>query len=338
MKTLTKAGITTTYTYDNDGRRVRKFDNTGAASTVVFFHDLDGHLLGEFDQTGKAIREFVWLGDTLIAVFTPDPVSAANPPLVYYVHSDHLNTPRVIVDKNNAIRWRWFAEPFGTTAAESNPSNLGNFTFNLRFPGQYFDQESGLHYNWHRYYDPTSGGRYTTSDPIGLAGGINTYLYSQAAPTMYTDPTGLFTSSTHNEITTAAIAIAGSPCQNLPAAVANADWFPGSQAPQNAHWHAMRDGTNPSATVDSARRDYNDFVDGQWKSCTCEGLARAMHAVQDSYARGHANFQPWSGGLPSVSHAHADGYPSRSEREGAINASVELIRRHGKECKEQCPR
>jgi RHS repeat-associated protein len=191
MKTLTKAGITATYTYDNDGRRVRKFDSTGAASTVVFFHDLDGHLLGEYDQTGKAIREYVWLGDTLIAVFTPDPVNAANPPLVFYVHSDHLNTPRVIVDKNNAIRWRWFAEPFGTTAAESNPSGLGNFTFNLRFPGQYFDQESGLHYNRWRYYN-AGDGRYTTSDPVGLVGGVNTYAYVSSNPLLYFDPNGLW--------------------------------------------------------------------------------------------------------------------------------------------------
>ncbi|WP_082541871.1 MULTISPECIES: hypothetical protein [unclassified Rhizobacter] len=184
----------------------------------------------------------------------------------------------------------------------------------------------------------SAAANYTQSDPIGLNGGPSTYTYALGAPTMYTDPTGLFTSSTHNEITTAAIAIAGSPCPNLPAAVANADWFTGSQAPANAHWHAMRDGTNRNATVDSASRDFNEFVDRQWKTCTCEGLARAMHAIQDSYARGHAGFQPWSGGVPSVSHAYADAYPSKSERDGAIRAAVELIRRHQKDCKDQCPR
>jgi uncharacterized protein RhaS with RHS repeats len=69
----------------------------------------------------------------------------SNRPLV---HSDHIDTPRVVVDKNNAVRWRWMAEPFGTTAPETNPASLDTFTQNLGlFPGQYFDQESGLNYN-----------------------------------------------------------------------------------------------------------------------------------------------------------------------------------------------
>jgi RHS repeat-associated protein len=137
-----------------------------------------------------AIREYVWLGSTPIAVFTPDPANAANPPLTYFIHTDHLDTPRVVVDKNNAIRWRWMAEPFGTTAPENNPSSLGAFTQNLRFPGQYADSESGLSYNYFRDYD-ASIGRYVQSDPIGLQGGINTYSYVGENPLSYMDPRGL---------------------------------------------------------------------------------------------------------------------------------------------------
>lgn len=75
--------------------------------------------------------------------------------------------------------------PFDATTVTSQGP-----TFNLRFPGQYYDAETGLHYNWHRYYDPGTG-RYITSDPIGLAGGINTYAYALNNPITSVDPTGL---------------------------------------------------------------------------------------------------------------------------------------------------
>jgi RHS repeat-associated protein len=122
-------------------------------------------------------------------LFTPDAV-AANPPAVYYVHADHLNTPRLVVDTAGQKRWRWLAEPFGTTVPEDNPAGLGAFVQNLRFPGQYADQESGLSYNYFRDYD-ASIGRYVQSDPIGLAGGINTYSYVYGNPLTYVDPDGL---------------------------------------------------------------------------------------------------------------------------------------------------
>jgi RHS repeat-associated protein len=189
MATLVKAGITTTYSVDGMNRRVRKFSSTGASSTVIFVYDQLGQLIGEYNNSGATLREYVWLGSTPVAMFTPNGTAA---PLVYYFHTDHLDTPRVVVDKNNAIRWRWLAEPFGTTAPETNPSGLGVFTQPLRFPGQYADAESGLNYNVHRDYD-ASIGRYTQSDPIGLAGGINTYAYVGSRPTSMADPFGLWT-------------------------------------------------------------------------------------------------------------------------------------------------
>jgi RHS repeat-associated protein len=191
LATATKAGITTTYHHDNFGRRIRKYSTAGPTSTTVFAYDKAGHLLGEYDHTGKPLREYIWLGDTPVAMFTPDPV-ATNPPVIYSIHTDHLNTPRVVTDKNNKVRWRWLAEPFGTTAPETNPEGLGVFTQPLRFPGQYFDQETGLNYNWHRDYDPATG-RYVQSDPIGIEGGLNTYAYVEGNPASLIDPYGLET-------------------------------------------------------------------------------------------------------------------------------------------------
>lgn len=87
--------------------------------------------------------------------------------------------------------WRWDQqEPFGTNPADENPSGLGAFDLPLRLPGQYFDKETNLHYNYFRDYDPSIG-RYSQSDPIGLKGGLNTYSYVSARPLWLTDPFGL---------------------------------------------------------------------------------------------------------------------------------------------------
>lgn len=170
---------------------MRKYSSSGAASTVLFAYDQAGQLLGEYDNTGNALREYIWLEDTPVALFTPDPANpVANPPVAYFIQADHLNTPRVVLSKSNQVRWRWLAEPFGTTAPETNPSALGAFTQNLRFPGQYADSETGLSYNTMRDYDATLG-RYVQSDPIGLAGGINTYAYVGGNPVGRIDPIGL---------------------------------------------------------------------------------------------------------------------------------------------------
>lgn len=191
LASLTKGGITANYSIDGQGRRIRKFDSSGQNSTVIFVYDQQGQLLGEYDRTGKELREYVWLNGTPIAVFTPDPSGPLlKPPLVFFIHTDHLNAPRMVLDKSNNLRWSWIAEPFGTTAANNNPQGLGATTFNLRLPGQYFDQESGVHYNYRRDYDPSIG-RFTQSDPIGLGGGTNTYVYANSDSVSLVDPLGL---------------------------------------------------------------------------------------------------------------------------------------------------
>ena len=109
---------------------------------------------------------------------------------VYFIHTDHLNTPRLVSDSTGATVWRWDQqEPFGINPPDENPSSVGSFEFNLRFPGQYADRETDLFYNYFRDYDSATG-RYVESDPIGLAGGLNTYAYVKGHPLQAVDPTG----------------------------------------------------------------------------------------------------------------------------------------------------
>ena len=106
------------------------------------------------------------------------------------METDHLATPRLITNASRQKRWTWESAPYGDTFPNENPQALGAYNYNLRFPGQYFDSETNHHYNHHRDYESTTG-RYVQSDPIGLAGGLNSYLYVGGNPILYADPSGL---------------------------------------------------------------------------------------------------------------------------------------------------
>src|SRR4029079_17849827 len=105
-------------------------------------------------------REYVYLGDA--------PVAVIDSGTVYFIHPDYLNTPRAVADATGQVIWSWDSDPFGSTAPNEDPdANSTLFTLNLRFPGQYFDKEASLHYNYFRDYGPAEG-RYVQSDPVGL--------------------------------------------------------------------------------------------------------------------------------------------------------------------------
>ncbi len=161
--------------------------NGRSRTRTKYAYDEAGHLLGEYDGSGNLIEETVWLGDIPVATLQPSGTSVA----IYYVHTDQLNTPRQITrPSDNVQMWTWFSDPFGTDAANANPAGAGAFAYNLRFPGQIFDGQAGLHYNYRRDLDPVTG-RYVESDPIGLRGGANTYAYVGDAPLTWSDPYGL---------------------------------------------------------------------------------------------------------------------------------------------------
>ena len=106
--------------------------------------------------------------------------------MLYHYLNDRLGTPEILTDAAGTVVWEAWYEPFGQ--AHIHPSS--NVVNNHRFPGQYYDEETGLHYNYHRYYDPRAG-RYITPDPIGQAGGINLYNYADNNSINSTDFFGL---------------------------------------------------------------------------------------------------------------------------------------------------
>ncbi|OBU54367.1 RHS repeat domain-containing protein [Stenotrophomonas maltophilia] len=122
------------------------------------------------------------------------PVGLLKGSALYYVQPDHLGTPRVVVDPTRDVAvWSWDlkGEAFGATAPNEDPDQDDTlFEFAMRFPGQRYDAESGLHYNLQRDYDPASG-RFVTSDPLGLQGGISTYGYVKGNPLTSIDPDGM---------------------------------------------------------------------------------------------------------------------------------------------------
>ncbi|GEM_PF-5091673 len=206
-------------------------------------------------KDGKLVEETVWFDDLPVAVLKPKGASATSPVSgtgnvatnnqdanntgtngntappaapsakvnveVFYVHPDHLGTPRVITASTalaattgtgitspqtvNKAVWRWDSDPFGSNATANsapneNPNTLSQvvgtatlpylFGFDLAFPGQKRDRETGKHYNYFRDYDPAVG-RYFESDPIGLDGGVSTFAYVASQPIQGTDVFGL---------------------------------------------------------------------------------------------------------------------------------------------------
>ena len=179
LTNATVGGITATYGYNHLNQRVTKTLN---GHTRLLLYDQAGNLISELDgTTGAVLAEYIWLDGT--------PLAYIELGQLYHIHADHLGTPKALTNVSGTVVWKADYSPFGQASITSQ-----GLTFNLRFPGQYYDAETGLHYNWNRYYDPAIG-RYITSDPIGLAGGINPYLYGLANPVKFGDPFGLWSIS-----------------------------------------------------------------------------------------------------------------------------------------------
>jgi len=138
-------------------RSARVAQINGSVAEFFFVYDEAGHSAGKYDGGGNPLWETAWLGDLPVAVLEP----AGR----FYIAPDQLGAPHQITEPSVAVVWQWNHDPFG------NGAPTGSLTYELRFPGQFFDQATYLHYNYFRDYDPRTG-RYIESDPIGLAAGL----------------------------------------------------------------------------------------------------------------------------------------------------------------------
>ncbi len=195
LKTVTVGGVLQgTYTYNGlEQLVVRDLPAAAPARTVHSIYDRNGNLIAEADgATGATVREYIWLEeqpwlddstglpDSMPLAVVADVDTAS--PVLWYIHADHLNRPIAVTDTaGTPMSDAWL--PFGDTS--------GTSVLNARFPGQWFQSENGLHYNWHRHYDPTTG-RYTQADPLGFVNGPSLYAYALNSPQMYTDPDGRY--------------------------------------------------------------------------------------------------------------------------------------------------
>jgi RHS repeat-associated protein len=210
------------YLYDALGRRIAKL-----AQAVVPVRPSAGSGWQEHERTrinaerGYGLTLYGWEGDTLAyetserdkttthyvyepGSFTPlmqakaaagvmldDSVTKVQPiRAAAYYHCDQIGTPQELTDSDGELAWsakyRAWGEAKEAISEAARKAGIGN---PLRFAGQYHDAETGLHYNRHRYYDPSTG-RFISKDPIGLEGGLNAFQYAPN-PTGWIDPLGL---------------------------------------------------------------------------------------------------------------------------------------------------
>jgi RHS repeat-associated protein len=197
-----------TFTYDCENRLVRAetMVNSQMHSVGTYRYDSLGRRVGKTSEIDGQTehKHFLWQGLQMLREETPwqsslyiyepgsyaplarvDQSEGEAVQMLYYFHTDQIGTPLEMTDVDGQIVWQATYKAWG----EVESLAVSEIEQNLRFQGQYFDDETGLHYNTFRYYDPQVG-RFITQDPIGLLGGMNSFSYNQN-PIIWIDPLGL---------------------------------------------------------------------------------------------------------------------------------------------------
>ena len=185
IKVMTPEGRTWVYRYDAFNRRVEKIDvRAGEAERFVW----DRYALAE----RWACKRDGTTGQVVTWHITPEsvPIAQETDAGMYPIATDQVGLPKAIFDETGQAVWRADHTLWGSVLSTRCAANdAAGIDSTLRFPGQWADEESGLSYNLHRYYDPDIG-QYLSPDPIGLEGGLRTQGYVET-PNAWVDPLGL---------------------------------------------------------------------------------------------------------------------------------------------------
>ncbi|MHC4676619.1 MAG: RHS repeat domain-containing protein [Planctomycetota bacterium] len=284
------------YTYNGLGQRVIKEVN---GVTTIFHYDPNGKLIAESLPNGTITAEYLYMGNIRMAKVD---VSTGK---VYYYLNDRLGTPQLMTDDTGSAVWEAAYKTFGEASVNPKSSVENNF----RFPGQYYDEETGLQYNYFRFYDPRTG-RYLTPDPIGLDVGINLYIYVYNNAINETDRYGLWGEDVHSGIGnprygtyTWAMQVGFSDAQARMIAKANeaADFSYSGWLPvfglQSRHFNQplfipkdFKDSREYWASVE-LQRAAKSFAEGDCEAAL-GNLGKGLHSIQDKYAH-----RDWDTGL-----------------------------------------
>jgi RHS repeat-associated protein len=219
------------YTYNAWGERVAKVAFEGGRAIACYFLYEGQRIAAEIDESGSITSQYLYLNGTPYAKLESE--SPTNKERTLYIHTDARGMPLAMTDERKNIVWRsgdkLGDQAWGRMTAIHAPEqrasvwerSMHTLSFgrwgaqphdgaklNLRLPGQYFDAETGLHYNYQRYYDPKTH-RYISPDPVGYKDGLDPYLYTAGDPINKVDPFGLYQIDVHYYLTFFLAVVAG---------------------------------------------------------------------------------------------------------------------------------